>query len=58
MTTINPTVALRRVHQGLQYLIGVESQEPGNTRPESVLAVVTLMAYLGAYAFLATTSTS
>ena len=51
MTVINQPVALRRFHQGLEYLLEMKRQGKEDVNSESVLAVVAIMAYLGAYAF-------
>jgi hypothetical protein len=51
MTVINEAAASRRFHQGLFYLLGKSNGGRETVDPESFLAVVTVMAYLGAYAF-------
>lgn len=50
MTKINQAAATRRFHQGLSYLLGTSGQGR-KPDPEMLLAVATVMAYLGAYAF-------
>jgi hypothetical protein len=51
MTVINQAAASRRFHQGLHYLLGVSNGGRQAIDAESLLAVVTVMAYLGAYVF-------
>ncbi len=51
MTVIDQAAAMRRFHQGLYYLLGTTNQGREKADPESFLAIVTIMAYLGAYAF-------
>jgi hypothetical protein len=51
MTVINQAAASRRFHQGLLYLLGMSNGGRSAIDPESLLAVVTVMAYLGAYVF-------
>lgn len=50
MTVIDQAVAMKRFHQGLYYLLGFHESGEG-AHADSFLAVVTVMAYLGAYAF-------
>ncbi len=57
MTVINQEAASRRFHQGLLYFLGMSNGGHDAVDPESFLAVVTVMAYLGAYAFQMITST-
>ena len=51
MTRINEDVAMRRFHQGLFYLIGAATKEDRKIEGDTVLAVTSVMAYLGAYAY-------
>jgi hypothetical protein len=51
MTVINQEAASRRFHQGLLYLLGMSNGGREAVDSESFLAVVTVMAYLGAYVF-------
>ena len=51
MTVINQEAASRRFHQGLLYLLGMSNGGQDTVDPESFLAIVTVMAYLGAYVF-------
>jgi hypothetical protein len=51
MTVINQAAASRRFHQGLLYLLGKSNGGRESVDPESFLAIVTVMAYLGAYVF-------
>ena len=51
MTVINQAAASRRFHQGLHYLLGTSNGGRQAIDADSLLAVVTVMAYLGAYVF-------
>ena len=51
MTVINQEVASRRFHQGLHYLLDMSNGGQEKIESESLLAIVTVMAYLGAYVF-------
>ncbi len=51
MTVINQAAALRRFHQGLFYLLGTTRQGETEVDQESFVAILAVMAYLGAYAF-------
>lgn len=51
ITVISQDSAMRRFHQGLYYLLGTTNQGREKADTESFLAVVTVMAYLGAYVF-------
>ena len=51
MTVISQAAASRRFHQGLHYLLGMSNGGHQAIDAESLLAVVTVMAYLGTYVF-------
>jgi hypothetical protein len=51
MTVINQAAASRRIDQGLHYLLGMSNGGRQAIGADSLLAVVTVMAYLGAYVF-------
>jgi hypothetical protein len=51
MTIVDQSAATRRFQQGLRYLLETNRDGALRADAESVLAIVTVMAYLGAYAF-------
>ena len=51
MTVINEDVAKRRFHQGLYYLSGLAAKPEAQIKFETALPVLSVMAYLGAYAY-------
>ena len=50
MTVITEEIAKRRFHQGASYLMGLASRSKEELDPQEVMGVVSIMAYLGAYA--------
>ena len=51
MTVINREAATKRFHQGLYFLLGMSKGGREPVDADTFLAVITVMAYLGAYVF-------
>lgn len=51
MTAITEESAKRRFHQGVFYLTGLASRSDKELDPQEVMGVVSIMAYVGAYAY-------
>ena len=51
MTAITPETANKRFHQGLMYLMGLTADPKAELNREEICGVVSVMAYLGAYAY-------